>query len=133
MRHESIFVVYDSCQATAEEIADMLGAEPVSVQVLNARMMESARNFVFCITLEGDGQIPIPWLYVWQMFLKNNNQGKGFAMLVFNGENTKDNWIVENICKDLRKSGAHMIGEVFYADSDPWSRDCWIAGISPNL
>ena len=133
MRHESIFVVYDSCQATAEEIADKLGAEPVSVQVLNARMMESARNFVFCITLEGDGQIPIPWLYVWQMFLKNNNQGKGFAMLVFNGENTKDNWIVENICKDLRKSGAHMIGEVFYADSDPWSRDCWIAGISPNL
>ena len=85
MRHESIFVVYDSCQATAEEIADML------------------------------------------------DQGKGVAMLVFNGENTKDNWIVENICKDLRRSGAHMIGEVFYADSDPWSRDCWIAGISPNL
>ena len=60
MRHESIFVVYDSCQATAEEIADKL------------------------------------------------DQGKGVAMLVFNGENTKDNWIVENICKDLRRSGAHM-------------------------
>ena len=67
------------------------------------------------------------------MFLKNNNQGKGVAMLVFNGENTKDNWIVENFCKDLRRSGAHMIGEVFYADSDQWNRDCWIAGISPNL
>lgn len=133
MRHESIFVVYDSCQATAEEIAYKLGAEPVSVQVLNPRMMESARNFVLCITLEGDGQIPIPWLYIWQIFLKNNNQGKGVAMLVFNGENTKDNWIVENFCKDLRRSGVHMIGEVYYADSDPWSRDCWIAGISPNL
>ena len=133
MRHESIFVVYDSCQATAEEIADKLGAEPVSVQVLNSRMMESARNFVLCITLDGDGQIPIPWLNVWQMFSKKNNQGKGVAMLVFNGENTKGNWVVENFCKDLRKSGAHMIGEVFYADSDQWSRDCWIAGISPNL
>ena len=133
MRHESIFVVYDSCQATAEEIADKLGAEPISVQLLNPRMMESPRNVVFCITIEGDGQIPIPWLNVWQMFLKNNNQGKGVAMLVLNGENTKGNWIVENFCKDLRRSGAHMIGEVFYAGSDPWSRDCWIAGISPNL
>ena len=32
MRHESIVVVYDSCQAIAEEIADKLGAETVSVQ-----------------------------------------------------------------------------------------------------
>ena len=133
MRHESIFVVYDSCQATAEEIADMLGAEPVSVQVLNPRMMESARNFVLCITLDGDGQIPIPWLYVWQTLLKNNNQGKGVAISVFNGENTKNNRIVNNFCEDLRRNGAHMIGEEFYGDSDQWSRDCWIAGISPNL
>ena len=133
MRHESIFVVYDSCQATAEEIADKLGAEPVSVQVLNPRMMENARNFVLCITLDGDGKIPIPWLYVWQLFLKNNNQGKGVAMSVLNGEKTKDNWIIENFCKDLRRSRAHIIGEVYYAVSDQWSMDCWIAGISPNL
>ena len=54
-------------------------------------------------------------------------------MLVFNGENTKDNWIVENICKDLRRSGAHMIGEVFYADSDQWNRDsCFPQRGDPN-
>jgi hypothetical protein len=29
MKHESIVVVYDSCQAIAEEIADKLGAETV--------------------------------------------------------------------------------------------------------
>ena len=32
MKHESIVVVYDSCEAIAEEIADKLGAETVSVQ-----------------------------------------------------------------------------------------------------
>ena len=32
MKHESIVVVYDSCQAIAEEITDKLGAETVSVQ-----------------------------------------------------------------------------------------------------
>ena len=32
MKHESIVVVYDSCQAIAEEIADKLGAETISVQ-----------------------------------------------------------------------------------------------------
>ena len=31
MKHESIVVVYDSCLAIAEEIADKLGAETVSV------------------------------------------------------------------------------------------------------
>ena len=86
MRKESTIVVYDSCQATAEEIADKLGAEPVSVQVLNTLMMESPRNFVFCITLEGNGQIPIPWLYVWQTLLKNNNQGKGMISHLENSE-----------------------------------------------
>ena len=35
MKHESIVVVYDSCQAIAEEIADKLGAETVSVQSVN--------------------------------------------------------------------------------------------------
>lgn len=41
MKHESIVVVYDSCQAIAEEIADKLGAETISVQCMNVRQVEN--------------------------------------------------------------------------------------------
>lgn len=58
MRKESIIVVYDSCQATAEEIADKLGGEPVNVQSLNQRMVNSARNLILGITFQEDGQFP---------------------------------------------------------------------------
>ena len=44
MKHESIVVVYDSCQAIADEIADKLGAETVSVQSLNNRQVENCSN-----------------------------------------------------------------------------------------
>ncbi|MBO4720463.1 MAG: hypothetical protein J5658_11395 [Prevotella sp.] len=132
MRKESILVVYDRCQATAEEIADKLGAEPVSVQVLNPRMLESARNFVLCITLEGDGQIPILWLYEWQTLLYNNINSKGIAILV-NSAGSVNSWVVDNFCEDLRKNGAHIVGQVLYTGSKQWSLDDWIASISPNL
>ena len=132
MRKESILVVYDSCQATAEEISNKLGAEPVSVQVLNPRMLESARNFVLCITLEGDGQIPILWLYEWQTLLYNNINSKGIAILV-NSAGSVNSWVVDNLCEDLRKNGAHIVVQVFYTGSKQWSLDDWIASISPNL
>ena len=44
MKHESIVVVYDSCQAIAEEIADKLGAETVSVQSMNVRQIENSQS-----------------------------------------------------------------------------------------
>ncbi|SEN04039.1 hypothetical protein SAMN04487902_106102 [Prevotella sp. ne3005] len=43
MKHESIVVVYDSCQAIAEEIADKLGAETISVQSMNVRQIENSQ------------------------------------------------------------------------------------------
>ena len=46
MKHESIVVVYDSCQAIAEEITDKLGAETVSVQSMNVRQIENSQNLV---------------------------------------------------------------------------------------
>ena len=49
MKHESIIVVYDSCQAMAEEMADMLGAETVSVQSVNNRHVENGRSFVLAL------------------------------------------------------------------------------------
>ena len=45
MKHESIIVVYDSCQAIAEEIADKLGAETVSVQSINNRQIENCQSY----------------------------------------------------------------------------------------
>ena len=40
MKHKSIVVVYDSYQAIAEEIADKLGAETISIQSMNVRQIE---------------------------------------------------------------------------------------------
>ena len=57
MKHESIIVVYDSCQAMAEEIADMLGAETVSVQSVNNRHVESSQSFVLAVEYQTDGQL----------------------------------------------------------------------------
>ena len=49
MKHESIVVVYDSCQAIAEEIADKLGAETVSVQSMNIRQIENSQSLVLAL------------------------------------------------------------------------------------
>jgi hypothetical protein len=43
MKKESIVVAYDSYQAIAEEIADKLGAETVSVQSMNIRQIENSQ------------------------------------------------------------------------------------------
>ena len=55
MKHESIVVVYDSCQAIAEEIADKLGAETVSVQSLNNRQIENCQSLVLTVEFQSDG------------------------------------------------------------------------------
>ena len=55
MKHESIVVVYDSCQAVAEEIADKLGAETVSVQSLNNRQIENCQSLVLAVEFQTDG------------------------------------------------------------------------------
>ena len=56
MKHESIVVVYDSCQAIAEEIADKLGAEIVSVQshhqTYNQQNSFYVMNYIFIVALE---------------------------------------------------------------------------------
>ena len=46
MKHESIVVVYDSCEAIAEEIASKLGAETVSVQSMNTRQVENCQSAI---------------------------------------------------------------------------------------
>ena len=57
MKHESIVVVYDSCQAIAEEIADKLGAETISVQSINNRQIENCQSFVLALEFMADGSM----------------------------------------------------------------------------
>ena len=61
MKHESIVVVYDSCQAIAEEIADKLGAETVSVQSMNIRQIENSQSLVLAVEFQADGPLSPHW------------------------------------------------------------------------
>ena len=49
MKHESIVVVYDSCQAIAEEIADKLGAE-IATQLFRGTSL-SGKNLAVMVAL----------------------------------------------------------------------------------
>ena len=60
MKHESIVVVYDSCQAIAEEIADKLGAETVSVQSMNVRQIENSQSLVLAVEFQDGGNLSLP-------------------------------------------------------------------------
>ena len=66
MKHESI-VVYDSCQAIAEEIADKLGAETISVQSMNVRQIENSQSLVLAVEFQDGGNLPPHWQYASQM------------------------------------------------------------------
>ena len=68
MKHESIVVVYDSCQAIAEEIADKLGAETVSVQSMNVRQIENSQSLVLAVEFQDGGNLSPHWQYAIQMF-----------------------------------------------------------------
>ena len=63
MKHESIVVVYDSCQAVAEEIADKLGAETVSVQSMNVRQIENSQSLVLAVEFQDGGNLSPHWQY----------------------------------------------------------------------
>ena len=132
MRKESIIVVYDSCQATTEEIADKLGGEPVNVQSLNQRMVNSARNLILGITFQEDGQFTPSWIYGKQLLTSENLRGKAIAVFVSGGNHREEENITE-LCSSLKQCGAHLAGEVFHSGSNQWNMDYWIASISPNL
>ena len=133
MRKESIIVVYDNCQATAEEIADKLGGEPVNVQSLNQRMVNSARNFILGITIQNDGQFSPSWIYGRQLLTSEDLRGKAVALFVSGGKQNEGDECLTELCNSLKQRGAHLAGEVFRPGSNQWNMDYWIASISPNL
>jgi flavodoxin len=132
MKHESIIVVYDSCQAIAEEIAGMLGAETVSVQSMNNRYVENSQSFVLAVEYQEDGQLTPHWQYAFQTFCSANLSGKTFAVFVALGKN-HDYGISKKLCSGLKQSKAHIVGEQPNATSPIWNLDKWVCSISPNL
>ena len=81
MKHESIVVVYDSCQAIAEEIADKLGAETVSVQSMNVRQIENSQSLVLAVEFQDGGNLSPHWQYASQMFRGASLNGKNRTLL----------------------------------------------------
>ena len=133
MKHESIVVVYDSCQAVAEEIADKLGAETVSVQSLNNRQIENCQSLVLAVEFQADGPLSPHWQYACQMLRGASLTGKNVAVMVALG-NSQDNGIyAKAFFSELRQNGAHIVGEQLYAGTSGWNTDNWICSVSPNL
>ena len=90
MKHESIIVVYDSCLAMAEKIADKLGAETVSVQSMNIRQVENCQSFVLAVEFMANGQMAPHWQYAFLTFREVSLKGKNFAVMIALG-NKHDN------------------------------------------
>ena len=133
MKHESIVVVYDSCQAIAEEIADKLGAETVSVQSMNVRQIENSQSFVLAVEFQDGGNLSQHWQYASQMFRGASLNGKNLAVMVSHGNRSDNGIYTDAFCRELRENGAHIVGDYLFTDSPNCNLNNWICAISPNL
>ena len=133
MKHESIVVVYDSCQAVAEEIADKLGAETVSVQSMNVRQIENSQSFVLAVEFQDGGNLSPHWQYASQMFRGASLNGTNLAVMVSHGNRSDNGIYADAFCRELRENGAHIVGDYLYTDSPNCNLNNWICAISPNL
>jgi flavodoxin len=133
MKHESIVVVYDSCQAIAEEIADKLGAETVSVQSMNVRQIENSQSLVLIIEFQDGGKLSPHWQYVYLLLSEVDLSGKNIAVIVAQGNKRDCGTITKELCDRLMNQGAHIIGDQLYSGTSGQNLDNWICAISPNL
>ena len=132
MKHESIIVVYDSCQAMAEEMADMLGAETVSVQSVNNRHVENGRSFVLALEYQAEGLLTPHWQYALQTFFSADLRGKNFAVFVALG-NIKNHAATKELCDLFTRKEACIVGDQPNAGTPGWNFDNWVCSISPSL
>ena len=139
MRKESISVVYDSSLAIADEIADKLGAQTLSVQSLTQRSIESCHSFILGIEFMSGDDLTPRWLYGFQMLLSQDLKGKVFAVYVASG-NHREHVVIKGICDMLKERGARIISDILYVDSSQGKAmvstnrlDDWIGTISPNI
>ena len=133
MKHESIVVVYDSGQAIAEEIADKLGAETISVQSVNNRQIENCQSLVLAVEFQSDGFLTPHWQYVYLLLGEVNLSGKNIAVVVTQGNKRDSGTITKEFCDRLRGKGAHIIGDQLYTGISGRNLENWICAISPNL
>ena len=133
MKHESIVVVYDSCQAIAEEIADKLGAETISVQSMNYRQVANSQSLILAVEFQADGMLTPHWQFASQMLRANNLNGKNIAVFVAMGSKQDNGTNANAFCSDLKESGARIVCDHPYAGTPEWNLDNWVCAISPNL
>lgn len=132
MRKESIIVVYGSNQAIAEEIAEKLGAETLSVEHLGRRNIENSRSIILGIDLHPDGQLTPSWQYAHQLFQQEDLSGKAFAEYVALGT-WQEYAAADEFCKMLKAHGARMVNDIQYVASPQWNTDYWIGTVSPSM
>ena len=133
MKHESIVVVYDSGLAIAEEIADKLGAETVSVQSVNNRQIESCQSIVLAVEFQADGFLTPHWQYAYLMLSEKDLSGKNVAVVVTQGAKQDCGAIAKEVCNRLREKGARIVGDQLYSCTTGQKLENWICAISPNL
>ena len=132
MRKESIIVVYGSNLAIAEEIADKLGAETLSVEHLSRRNVENSRSMILGIDLHPEGQLTPSWQYARQLLQQEDLSGKAFAEYVALG--TWHEYAAADEFSDmLKKQGAHVVSDIQYVASPQWNTDYWIGTVSPSI
>ena len=133
MKHESIVVVYDSGLAIAEEIADKLGAETISVQSVSNRQIENCQSLVLAVEYHSDGFLTPHWQYVYLLLSEVDLSGKNIAVVVAQGNKRDCGTITKELCDRLMNQGAHIIGDQLYSGTSGQNLDNWICAISPNL
>ena len=117
MKHESIVVVHDSCQAIAEEIADKLGAETVSVQSMNVRQIENSQSLVLAVEFQDGGNLSPHWQYASQMFRGASLSGKNLAVMVALRIGTTTASMPMPSAANSRRTGRTLLATIIYADS----------------
>ena len=131
MKHESIIVVYDSCQALADEIADKLGAETVGVQSVNNRQIENSHSIVLALECQKNGELTPHWQWVRHTLCHTDLSGKNVAILLAVGDRLSHD--ADMFCTELSENNAHVVGSILDSCTTGSSLDNWICAVSPNL
>ena len=131
MKHESIIVVYDSCQALADEIADKLGAETVGAQSVNNRQIENSHSLVLALECQKNGDLTPHWQWVRQTLGHTDLSGKNVAVLLAVGNGLSHD--ADMFCTELTQRNAHVVGSLLDTCVSDSSLENWICAVSPNL
>jgi flavodoxin len=117
----------------AEEIADKLGAETISVQSMNSRHVENSQSLVLAVEFQADGHLTPHWQYAFLTLREVNLKRKNVAVFVALGNSHDEGYVTKEFCNGLKENGARIVGDLLYAGTPKWNLDNWVCAISPNL